>query len=217
MIIRGEALKACLVATDPHETKYNLDAVQLQPDGRVVATDGHLLLVAKETEPFKDEDFPSKDVQAFTGSPKIPVVVPKAIVQKLLAAMPKGAPIPILGAIQVGMNGKRPYAVATDLETPLVAKLPDPKDARFPEHWPKVLPKKGGPHVTVIFTGKMLQQIARAAAAIGNARTGGYVRMEIPLPGQEGPAKHEPIMDAVRIVLPGDEVEIEGAAMPCRI
>lgn len=216
MIIRRETLKACLVATDEHETKYNLAAVQIQPDGRVVATDGHLLLVAKEKEPFPDEDFPSKDLPAFTGSPKGPVVLPKTLALKLIAAMPKGAPIPILGAVQVGMNGKSPYAVATDLETPLVATLPDPKEARFPEHWPKVLPKAKRPHLTVIFTGKMLQQLVKAAAAIGNARTGGYVRFEIPItPDANG--KDEPVLDAVRVILPGDDVEIEGAAMPCRV
>jgi hypothetical protein len=208
MIIRREALKACLVATDAHETRYNLDAVQVLPDGRLVATDGHLLLVARDKEPMKDEDFPSKDVPAFKGSPKTPVALPKAVVLKLIAAMPKGGTIPILGATQVGTNGNGAYAVATDLETPLVATLPAP-DA-FPD-WPKVVPPANRKHLTLILTGTMLQQLAKAAAAVN----GKYVRLELPIDKKHHDERT--IVDAVRVVISGDEVDIEGAAMPCRV
>lgn len=60
MIIRRELLQAVLPATSSDNTRYYLKGVQVDPAKHTAtATDGHVLLIATDTAPFPDEDFPA--------------------------------------------------------------------------------------------------------------------------------------------------------------
>lgn len=232
MIIRRETLKAVLSATTANETRYNLDAVQIQLDGSVVATDGHVLLVAKEHDPHKDEDFPVKDITEFKGSPDKPVLLPRSLAEKLIAALPKRSAVPILDAVQVSTDGEAGSVIsATDLEVPYVVRLPkDDNGQRFPAY-AHILPAADRPALTVRLAVNVLQAVIKAATAVQGRKTttGGVITFQIPTaPEHQGrkpgtgvdDVPREPdgiVIAGIGVQTKGDEVDVTGVIMPCRV
>ena len=226
MLITRDVLKAIAVATTSDETKYQLSSLLIEPDGRVVATDGHILLVASQSTPLPDADFPSAGVPVFAGNPKTAVLLPTDTAARLIGATSRGKPtIPALTHIQVGCtdDGKA-YATATDLAVPVsVPLVANGGDATFPAY-ARALPPADRPHHTVMLAGKVLAQLAKVAAILGNTKdtTKGTVRFEIPSDPKAyaavaGTEARGCLELAIRIVIHGqDGVEIVGAVMPCR-
>lgn len=248
MIIKRETLQAVLPAATSDDTRYTLAVVQVQPDGRAVATDGHILLIAQDKYPQKDEDFPAITGAPYTSDPAEPVLIPLSMAQRLIGAMPKKSPIPILKAAQLSTNGDGGCVIsATDLEVPCVVHVPKPEGS-FPQ-WQRVLPRADRPALSVSLSIEVLEHLIKAAKAVQDKGKLGTITLQIPTEhqhqgrraasheyeaspdvcdGPECPCVHcqaprdqhlEPdgnVIDVLGLRIPGAEVEITGAVMPCR-
>jgi hypothetical protein len=199
VIIRREVLKAVLPATTADDTRYMLNGVQIRPDGAVVATDGHVLLIARDSHPQPDEEFPSGGtLPAFTGNPAAPIVVARDLINKLIAAMPKKSSIPILGSVQVSANGDGGAVVsAKDLQVPCTVHVPKETDGRQFPPYDRVLPADDRPELRVCLAVNVLEALIKAAKAVQGGEklsTGGTITFALPTePQHQGkrPAKHE--------------------------
>lgn len=219
MLIHRDTLKAALLAVDTAPSRYFLHAVQVQPDGRVVATNGHVLLIAKATHQFADADFPHAQQLTFDHSPTTPVCIPTVICEKLIAGTPKKLTIPVLGYVQVGVTAApaETFAAATDLETSVVKVLDTGDTApRFPT-FDKVLVSEDRPHLTLQLSADYLVLLAKAAKLVyGKHQYGGVVELQIPTEPEHN--ERGTIVSQVRVVIRGGggETEVEGVIMPVR-
>ena len=171
MIIRRETLKALLPITANEDSRYFLQAIQVQPDGRIMATDGHLLLVATDAHPGVDEDFPcSPGTEPFTASPTGSVLIGREIVERILAAMPKKQQrygrMPILETAQLAQGAGDATITATDLTASCRIYLPQ-DDTRFPQVQQILDKLQDRPEVTVHLGVPVLELLIKAAKAIG--------------------------------------------------
>lgn len=175
MILRRETLKAALAAaSDGPDRGYWLDAVQVRPDGSVVATDGCICLVARDKYPQEDSDFPVAGVAPFKGNPEKAVLLPVSAVKALLQALPKKSTIPILQAVQLSTNGTEGGIVvsATDLQAPRIAHVDAEKaGGNFPIT-DRVMVSKDRPALQVTLSTDVLKALIAAAEAVQGKRKG---------------------------------------------
>lgn len=228
MIIKKQVLAAVLPATTFHDTRYHLRGVNVLPDGTAVATDGHVLLMAKDNSPIPDAEFPQIQGAPFHGTPERNVILDADVIKRLLAVMPKKSTIPVLQAVQVSKNGSdQTFTVAaTDLQTPIVSNVDMSDGKNFPDHV-RVLPAADKPGVVPVILGvPVLEALIKAAKAI-EAKG---IRFEIPtgkadrfasrIPATETEPErtelHE-VSGAVRVSIRTHETEVIGAAMPMRV
>jgi hypothetical protein len=212
MIIRRETLAAVLPAATSDNSRYYLSAVCLEPDGRAIATDGRVLLLATDRSPYPDADFPTIAGAPFHGTPETQTLVDAAIVKSLLSAMPKKATIPILAAVQVSTNGAPTTAtiVATDLSAPRVATV-DSDGRSFPRY-AAVMPSAEQP-TTLCLSVEVLETLIKSAKAVTRGKGTPAITFRIPANGEKAGA----VVNAVHITIEGDDVDVVGAAMPCRL
>lgn len=233
MIIRKETLLAVLPATTKEDKRYFMDAVRLTP-AQALATNGHVLLIAKEETPQKDEDFPIVPGADFHGDPDQPVVIPTDIIRSMIATMPKSATLPILDTIRVGANGApgSMLVAATDLQAPRVAVV-DMTDIVFPQ-FERVLLAEDRPEIGAYIAVDVLETLIKSAKAIcGSGRRGrkAVIRFGFPLDANERAGVPTDAVDAsgetimapgdvtgrIRIDIAGhDGLSVSGVAMPCR-
>lgn len=221
MIIRREALHAALAAT-AEDTRYYLNAVQLEPAAhRVVATNGHVLLIVTDHSPFPDADFPSIAGAEFHGDPAGAILAGADIVRAILSATPKKTSIPILTCAQLGANGTEQSATlaATDLQAPRVATLTNEMDGRQFPQYERAIPKADRPGVRVTLAVDVLEQLIKAAKAIKpGARSHPMITFDVPTEEQHiDKADHRTVTAALGITMKGDAITVTGAAMPCRL
>lgn len=214
MIIRREVLKAVQAATTKDDTRFALGNIQVQPDGRCIATDGHVLLIGKDRYPHDPNDFPTAGLPEFSGEPTAPVLLPTEVVSRLIAGTPKRNTVPILGAVRVGVNGgpDKVYAVSTDLQTPTVYAVPTDDVPEFPA-WERLIPKDRAYTRTVVLGVPVLETLIKAAKSAGSTA----ITFEIPTEGKHY-AKTEPIclVDSIPVSFKGSGVEVSGVVMPVR-
>lgn len=207
MIIRRETLQAALAATTADNTRYFLNAVQAEPaTHRVVATNGHILLIATDNHPMDDADFPVIAGAEFHGSPEGRIVLDADICKGMIATMPKKTPIPILKAAQLSVNGS-PSTVtlaATDLQAPRVATINTADTRQFPAY-ERVMPT--GDSLPMCLAIDVLEQLIKAAKAVGSK----HITFDVPTKYDKG------VMTAVGVTMLADDVTVTGCAMPCRI
>lgn len=224
MILKRDLLRAVLPAVDKTDNHFYANKVQVQPDGRAVATNGHVLLVASDRYPFKDEDFPSKDLPAFQGNPPEPITIEAALVERVIAAMPKKTPIDILKAAQLSTNGTPGGAVlsATDLQVPCTIHVPPASEqgGSYPS-WPRLLPRDDRPSLRVAFSTDVLEALIKSAKAITTGKTlhGPTIVFELPTePQHQGQTPEKMpdgcVIDTIGVRFAGDDVEVRGVAMP---
>lgn len=169
MIIRKEALTAVLAATSTDDVTHRTDKIQVTPKGEIAATTGHVLFVATERSRFPDSEFPDKrDMPHYHGDPTEPVTIDRDLVDRLIKGMPKKGPIPILQAVQLGINGDGgAYVAATDLQVPTVIRLkPQTEQAGGFPSWQRIVPSASAPHVKVSLSVEVLQALIKAATAV---------------------------------------------------
>jgi DNA polymerase III sliding clamp (beta) subunit (PCNA family) len=232
MIIRREAINAVLPATNHDDTRYNLQAVQCEPAAhRIVATDGHVLLIATDNNPMQDEDFPLIPGAEFHGD-QDPIAVQSGVLRSMLATMPKKPILPILACCQLSKNGSESTATlaATDLEAPRVATI-KAEDLKFP-NYDRILPKGERNTVRVFLAVDVLETIIKAAKAV--ARTGknakpANIAFDVPIgrsdrakvttrnaAGELVDGKPGEVSAPINITITGPDVTVTGLAMPCR-
>lgn len=233
MIIRRETLQAVLPATSDDPSRYVLNAISVEPDGTVVATDGHLLLCAKERRPMDDADFPTRDLPAYKANADKPISLAVDLVRKLIGAMPKATKraLPVLQTIQLAQSETGTYVAATDLETVMVKQLDLAEQPIFPK-WQQVQVPKDRPALKVVLAVALLEDLIKAAKAAGMPGGGRqlqtitfYVPTEAKYQGtlrqpSDTGVKGKPdrqIMHGLRIEFQGSDVDVEGVAMPCRV
>lgn len=177
MIIKREALKAAAVGTTDKEKRWPaMHAVQIRPDGTIAATDGRVALVVSDQAVFKDADFPVKGVPLYKGNPAAAILLPASHVDRLIKAMPKRSPIPILSTVQLTMNGDGGAVVsATDLDVPCTVHLPAVEPHSFPQV-ERAFPKADRPSVTVRLAIDVLETLIKSAKAIG----AGQIELTLP-------------------------------------
>ncbi len=206
MIIRRETLQAALAATTSDNSRYFLNAVQAEPaHNRVVATNGHILLIATDNAAYKDEDFPQVPGAGFHGDPAGPVTLDADICKGMIAAMPKRPTLAILATAQLSVNGS-PETVtlaATDLQAPRVATINTADAGRFPA-WERVMPT--GEAITMCLAVDVLEQLIKASKAVGSK----HITFDVP-------TKHTNVATALGVSMKGTDVTVTGCAMPCRI
>ena len=233
MLIHRDTLRAALLATTKEDSRYFLHAVQVRPDGTVVATNGHLLFMVRDGHTWPDEDFPRRpDAPVFDTSPTEPVCLPVPLAEKLIAATQKKGTTPVLTCVQIGQDAAGGiFATATDLETSLSSPLPTGAGApQFPTV-DRVLVPADRPHLTVKLSACYLAALVKAAGMLyGKHPYGGVVEFQIPTEpkyqatrtvstAEDGTPITEPtgeILAQVRIVITGPERTLDGVLMPVR-
>jgi hypothetical protein len=221
MLLRHTALKTALLATTADVTRYALNAVHVRPDGVVEATDGHILVRCTDTAPMDPADFPTVPSAASPLQPaEKGILISTDHVKKLLGTMPKRATIPCLQTVNVGTIDAKPYAVATDLDTPLVIALERTNDgATFPTT-DRVMIKDGDRAVIrVTLSAAMLQTLARIGKEVGTSKTP-TVTLEIPTEAEyhaTHPNGTHGVTSGIRFTAGDGEVHADGVVMPCRL
>src|SRR4051812_32393968 len=211
MIIRRETLAAVLPAVTFDDSRYFLSSVCIEPDGRAVATDGHVMLVATDNSPMPDEDFPIIPGAPFHGTPAAATLIDADVIRGLLSAMPKRPTMPILAAVQLSQNGTPQTATiaATDLQAPRVATVTS-EGKTFPSY-ERVMPAAEQP-TTLVLAIDVLETLIKSAKAVHGTRKSGPAPMiRFDIPKNEG----NQVTAAVRITITGADVTVTGAAMPC--
>ncbi len=209
MIIRRETLNAVLPATASDDSRYFLQGAQFEPaSNRVIATNGHILLMAPDREPFPDDDFPAVPGAAFHGDPA-PIVVPADVIKTMIATMPKRSTLPILHACQLSQNGSENTATitASDLTAPRTATI-NREDRQFPAY-DHVIPKLDRPSINVCLAVDVLEALCKSAKAVcGKGKPTITFNLS---------SKNTEVLDALGITIKGETVTVTGAAMPCRM
>ena len=170
MIVRKETLQAVLPATTKDDTRYFLKAILVEPNGRCIATNGHIMLLATDEHPEPDAEYPAKGglIPEFKGSPDVGVLLPGDVAEGLIKAMPQGkrSSIPILHGVQISTNGDEGYTVvATDLESVRTGHLQaNGKDQTFPKY-ERVLVPADRPHLKVCLSTEVLKALIKSAEA----------------------------------------------------
>lgn len=189
MLIKRTMLKALLPVVTAEDTRYFLSAIQIRPDGKAVATDGHVLLIAEDGHPEQDAEFPVKGMPEFQGSPIGPVCVPKAVVEKILGAMPKKCTIPIMGYAQIGTIEGGAVIRSTDFTAACVIDLPTDDQQKFPDY-ARVVPAVDRPELKITLAVNVLKSLIKAVEAIQDGRKsseGGTITFGLPTaPGCQG-------------------------------
>lgn len=214
MLIRKETFQAAMCATTADDTRFYLNAVQLHPDGRVVATNGHILLIAKGKDSLTDEDMPIIPSAPFIGSPTTPVLLLAPTVARVIAGIPKstgrGVRLPVLQTVQISTtdpDGAVTLA-STDGAIPTVATVL-PTDERFP-NWERVIPSADQKTVDLCLGIPVLEALLKAAKITCGAK---YPTPTITF---TIPTAAPIVISAVGISISGADVDVTGVAMPCR-
>lgn len=213
MIIKREAIAAALNAVTTNLTQYFLSAVQITPDHRVVASNGHILIIVRDTMPYADEDFPTDIAMTpITAS----VLLDAVSAERLLKGTPKRSKIPILGAVKVGRDGIASSVFATtttDLDVPTVIRVPD-NDHQFP-NWERVIPTPKAV-VSVSFSTGYLRALCKAADAIqGKGTVGNSQTLTFAIPTDKADVQAGEVVSGVGVTAAGrDGLELRGVIMP---
>lgn len=177
MIIRREILQGLKPIAAHAATNGNpkVAVVHVEPDGRVVATDRqHVLLVAQDTRPFPDAEFPSvgNSVPEHAGDPELAIDIPVEHIDRLLKAMPRRSPIPILAAVQVSRDDDGATIAAMNLKEPCVVHAPASGQGQTPQfpRYDRVLPDYTGAELRVLFMIEVLETLIKAAKGCGTNR-----------------------------------------------
>lgn len=234
MLIRREALAAALVACTDDDSRYFLNSIAIDPDGRVLATDGHILLIAKDDAVLPDEDFPFVGPEVdgirtslFHGNAAGQVLIPAELAKRLIAGTPKKSSIPVLSCVQIGQNGSATTvtAASTDLTVPTIVTINQAETAgKFP-NVDRVVPKVGPerPTVRVILSVEVLENLIKATkAANGKTKDLQTIAFDVPIgrndretdkqTGKPGVVDTAIAFDASA----AGDVHLSGVIMPCR-
>lgn len=225
MIVRKKTLQAVLPATTSDDSRYFLKAILVEPDGSCVATDGHILLLARDPHPEPDADYPSKGVPEFKGSPEVGVMLPRDVAEGLIKAMPKGKrqTMPILNSVQISSNGDEGFTVvATDLDSVRTGHIQaNGKDQTFP-NYERVMVPADRPHLKLCLSTAVLKALIKSVEAVDTSKPQ-TITLEIPTEDQyQGKAVSKAgqpdghIASAIRVTF-GTSIKVEGVVMPCRV
>ncbi len=218
MIIRKETFAAALAATTTDDTRYYLRAVQVEPaTNRVVSTNGHVLLIATDTNPIADTDFPLVPGAEYHGEPAT-MCVDGDIVRSMIAAMPKKSRLPVLSCAQFSRNGSESTATlaVTDLQAPRIATIDSQADSqRFPAYDKVMEPLANRAGVKVTLAVDVLETLIKAAkAAAGKSKA--LITFDVPT-GSDHLDKSNNVTHAIGVTMTGADITVTGCAMPCRL
>jgi hypothetical protein len=168
MLLKRELLSTVRPAVTDADTRYTLSSIQINPNGAVVATNGHILIKATELHPIPNADFPVvPGVPECVTDPTAPILLPADLADRLIKAMPKRSSLPALYTVSVTVNGDgSAYAAATDLQAPTVAKLTPEEGQTFPAY-DRVFPDKDRPVVSILLGIPVLEVLIKSAKAAG--------------------------------------------------
>jgi hypothetical protein len=216
MIIRPEAIRATLPATDSSDpSRFYLRHILADPaKRRVVATNGHVLIIATDKAPQPDEDFPAIENAPFHGNPPIPISISAELAASMLKTAPRKGTIDILRSVQLSRNGSDQTATiaATDLQTANVAKIDAAETGRFPDY-ERVMVPNGRPGVQVCMAVDVLETLIKAAKAVG----GKNPKITFDVPTESKHLQDRAVIAAIGIEIHGSDVDVTGCAMPCRM
>lgn len=181
MIIKRETLKTALHCSTANDSRYFLTGALVELDGRVVATNGHILVIVTDTSTIADDDFPHVNGHALAPLAE-KVIVPCEIAKKMFAAQPKKSSIPVLCTSQIGVDQDGKTVIqSTDLNVPARAQLQTGADApRFPDY-ARVLVPTERPHRKICLSAEVIEILAKIARDVAdNKKCTCAVTLEIP-------------------------------------
>jgi hypothetical protein len=206
-----QQLAAALVATSTKPYHPNMRGVQVRPDGSVAATDSHMAVIVKQTHAADAADFPIVPNGSEMGPLTGPAFVETDTAKRLIAGADAKSPIPILHTVRIGTTPDgRTEAHATDLRAPVVATIPEPSGATFPNLAPVYQATEHQPTVRLVLSRVMLEHLAKIAKTIATNPNGMHaVTFDVPTDGPE-------VLTAVRVTMRSSDFEVDGVVMPCR-
>ena len=227
MLIKRAALAAALPATTSDDTRYHLQAVQVSLGHTVEATDGHIAVRITDTAPLLDTEYPIISGAEMVADQTGPVLLPADVCKKLIGVTPKKTTIPVMQSIRFGRNGQPDtvLAVATDLQTPMIATIRTDESGNFPNLDRVIPPADKAGTVTLIVGTEVLEVLIKAAKAVKNSHAAVYLqiptapadRLETKTADDGTPIRDGPVCSAVRFAVKGaDGLEMIGALMPMR-
>jgi len=177
MLLNRFSLMARLAASRD-ESRFNINVLRVESDGRTVATDGHRLYTVTPPPDADDAEYPDVGDVPATLDPLADFSMPRDVAERIAKALPKKPRLAILGSARLDVaatnaDGKV-RVVVTDLDTvtPIEARK---VDGDFPD-WRQVLPE-GDPVASFTVNGRYLADVAKAAADFSGTR-GCAVRVE---------------------------------------
>lgn len=229
MVIRRETIAAALPATANDERRYTLQAVHIEPAtgdraARVVSTNGNVLIIAEESNPIPDADFPIIAGAPFHSTPATPVLVSADIAKRVIKTTPKRVTVPALGCVQISTNGSENVitVAATDLGVPTVATVHRDDVGTFPRY-ERVIPNDDTREtVPVCLAVDVLETLIKAAKAAEHK----YITFAIPSDAQgrdrirdangDKTDKLGEVTSAINFKMSGGnaDVSVRGCAMP---
>lgn len=167
-------------AASKDTSRYNLNGIRFEADGRTVATDGHRLYTVTAEVP-SDDDYPNVADVENTSEPLEPFILPSETADRVRKAIPKKQRAPILEYARLDVastnaNGSARF-VTTDIENAQVVegrKI----EGEFPD-WRKVMPEEGKAQVTVTLNWQYLADIGKALNEFAPGSRGKAVKLEI--------------------------------------
>lgn len=202
MLLTRQQLKAWMMASDD-PARFALTHLQVEPTGRVSATNGHLAVRVTPKHHLDEGDFPV--VPGLTGhDPEDDVMIPVEMAKQAEKIVPRVQNMPLLSMARLLVNS-RAMIGATDLETPQLVTEQREQQSAFEFAFPSVeavIPS--GPGVaSVLINAAYLELIAKYARAF--PIPSGGIRLTFYGPEQ-----------AIRFEWADDQHTVEGAVMPMR-
>lgn len=220
MIISKIALAVAQLASTTDDTRYSLNGVLVEPDGTVVATDGRMMLLAKDTATPDDAEFPIVPAAPYLANPAKGVLVPVAVVTAMIATMPKKTTLPILQSVQLSTVADRPESVtvsATDLTAPRTAMI-DLADGRTFPTYTRVIPPTDRPEIRVCLDVAFLERLCKAAKLAQSGRANGRdISITFGIPTAAKDLTDGVVISSVRLTLGGSNVTVTGVIMPIHL
>jgi hypothetical protein len=162
--------------------------------------------------------FRSLLARSSNGTPAGPILVESDLCKRMIGATAKRARgmIPILAGIQISKNGSDATATlaATDLQAPTVCTVVADPNRLFPV-LERVMPKTDRPSLTVVLASDVLADILKSAQAVKGGKHMQTIRFDVP--SEPKHFTNGQCHSAIRIQITGEEVEVIGAVMPCRV
>lgn len=154
-------------AASKDETRSNIHALYVEPSGRTVATDGHILATVAPRPGISETEFPSVE-DAEDGAPESPVLLNPHAVRAIVKAISKCPSMPILENAKLGVNSKHATFTITDLSGVATVIRTQPVESEFP-HWRQVVPTDE-PSFSITVDAALLERLCKIVRSFhGNA------------------------------------------------
>ncbi len=215
MLLHKAVINALSVAIGDADSRYGLSGIHIDADGVAIATDGSVMLYAREPATIPADEYPSKptpntapiDAGGKVAGQTVPIGA-------LLQAAKHCRGVQSIGALDhvaITPNDTGIRVVAVDRDFAVSDQHVAPVDGTFPA-WDRVLPK-GKTTMTVRISARILADLAKAAKYVGGKAAS--INFEFTDEGNSEPEKG--YSDGIALTLFSvDGHDVAGVVIPMR-